>query len=333
MLDQTLHQRVFFEKLKKRFPPHLSLIDELSELLAVSNDSVYRRLRGETALTFDELMIISKKYDISIDSLSGVKKENRVSFQYEPIDEREFSFEEYFSSLLKFFEYFNTFSDIEMIYAANEAKFQLFHVPEVAAFKLFFWMKTSYDFKEQQRALFDFEKFNEKYGKTIKRIVRNYAQIPTIEIINEDYLNSTLNQIRFYYEAGYFNGKDEAAMICDKLKELVRHNRQEAELGFKFLIGEEEKGKPDNLKLYHNEVILSDNVATARLNQDYFCFLIINNINFLVTGNAKFSEDTFNYLNNLQKKSTLISVSAEKERNIFYNTLEKKIEKTKSSFL
>lgn len=330
MHHNTHLQKAFFEHLKKKLPKHLSIVDELVDLLDMSSDSVYRRVRGETALTMEETFLISKTYNISLDSLSGVKQQNKVSFQYEPIDEVTFTFDQYFQGLLSFFENFNTYKDIELIYAANEAKFQLLNVPEVAAFKIFFWMKTSYDFKEEQRSLFDFSRFNDKYGDIIKRIVKNYVKIPTVEIINEDYLNSTFNQIKFYNDAGYFSNQEEALLICEKLRELVRHNRREAELGFKFMKGDPEIGKAENLKLYHNDVILSDNVVSARHQDKYFCFLVINNINYLVTANEKFSKDTFNYLSNLQRKSTLISVSAERERNVFYNKLERKIDNLKN---
>ncbi|MEP3387479.1 MAG: helix-turn-helix transcriptional regulator [Reichenbachiella sp.] len=330
MLSNSLVQQNFFENLKKKIPNELSIIDELAELLRMSRDSVYRRVRGDSALTFAEILTISEAYDISLDALVGVSKKNKVSFQYQPINENRFNFDLYFQTLLNFFEYFNAHEDVELIYAANEAKFQLLHVPEIAAFKLFFWTKTSYDFKEQHRALFNFEKFNQKYGDIIKKIVWNYVKIPTVEIINEDYLNSTFNQIRFYYDSGYFNSRDEALLICDKIKELLEHNRREAELGFKFMFGSDEEGSSNNLTLYHNDVILSDNVVAARLKEEYFCFLVINNINYLVTGNEKFSKDTFNYLSNLQKKSTLISVSAERERNIFYNKLGGKLTNLKA---
>lgn len=330
MLSNSLVQQKFFENLKKKIPKELSIIDELAELLKMSRDSVYRRVRGDSALTFAEILTISEAYDISLDALVGVSKKNKVSFQYQPINENGFNFDLYFQTLLNFFEYFNAHKDVELIYAANEAKFQLLHVPEIAAFKLFFWTKTSYDFKEQHRALFNFERFNEKYGDVIRKIVWNYVKIPTVEIINEDYLNSTFNQIRFYYDSGYFNDKDEALLICDKIKELLEHNRREAELGFKFVFGSEEIGSDNNLTLYHNDVILSDNVVAARLKEEYFCFLVINNINYLVTGNEKFSKDTFNYLSNLQKKSTLISVSAERERNIFYNKLGERLANLKA---
>lgn len=40
-------QQHFFDHIKERLPTHLSLVDEVAELLSISNDSAYRRIRGE----------------------------------------------------------------------------------------------------------------------------------------------------------------------------------------------------------------------------------------------------------------------------------------------
>ena len=324
-------QKEFLNAIKNRLPEHISFVDELAELFNVSNDSAYRRLRGDTSMTFEELAIVSQKYNISLDSILGKNRSNRVSFKYNPIEEGVFAFDQHFESLQSMLGNFGAAEDTQMVYAANEAKFGLLHVPEVAAFKLFFWMKTSYGLKESQNKKFDFDEFNENYGEVVKKVVKNYVQIPTIEIINEDYLNSTFNQIKFYYESGFFNTKGEALMICDKLKELVNHNKREAELGYKYIMGQPEAGVEGNLNLYHNEVINTDNVVAAKMGDEYYCYLVINTVNFMLTSNRKFSKDTYDYLINLRNKSTLISVTAERERNMFYNKVNENIDQLKIS--
>ena len=120
-------------------------------------------------------------------------------------------------------------------------------------------------------------------------------------------------------------------MICDKLHEFIEHNKKEAELGFKFVNGKEPVGKEGNLMLFHNEVIHSDNLISSRIEDQYFTYLIVNTVNFMITGNQKFSKHTYDYLVNLKNKSTLISVSAERERNMFFNSLTKKIDELKNT--
>ena len=40
----------FFKQIKQNLPAHLSLADEVAELLNISQDSAYRRIRGEKSL-------------------------------------------------------------------------------------------------------------------------------------------------------------------------------------------------------------------------------------------------------------------------------------------
>jgi hypothetical protein len=41
-------QLQFFKHIKSILPAHLSLVDAVADVLEVSNDSAYRRIRGET---------------------------------------------------------------------------------------------------------------------------------------------------------------------------------------------------------------------------------------------------------------------------------------------
>ena len=62
-------QEVFIQKLKESLPPSIGIAEELSELLGVSIDSAYRRIRGETDLSISEVHLITKKYGISLDGV------------------------------------------------------------------------------------------------------------------------------------------------------------------------------------------------------------------------------------------------------------------------
>src|SRR6476661_7613444 len=53
----------------KNLQPHLSLADELCDLLDISHDSAYRRIRGEKPLSLSELKVICEKYNIALDQV------------------------------------------------------------------------------------------------------------------------------------------------------------------------------------------------------------------------------------------------------------------------
>ena len=77
-------QAKFFQLVKERIDPHLSFVDELAELLELSNDSAYRRIRGETSLTFEELAKLSRHFGVSLDALMD-SDSNELIFHFQPL--------------------------------------------------------------------------------------------------------------------------------------------------------------------------------------------------------------------------------------------------------
>ena len=75
-------------------PPGSSAIDEIAQVLNVSVDSVYRRMRGEKTISLEELYKLSSHYKISLDQLMELQTGafqfrgnflNNKTFRYEII--------------------------------------------------------------------------------------------------------------------------------------------------------------------------------------------------------------------------------------------------------
>src|SRR5215510_4475617 len=62
-------QVLFFQQIKSLLPSHISLVDAVADLLELSNDSAYRRIRGEKPLGLEEMQRLAKHYKISVDQL------------------------------------------------------------------------------------------------------------------------------------------------------------------------------------------------------------------------------------------------------------------------
>ncbi|MBI1184709.1 hypothetical protein GC194_10580, partial [bacterium] len=59
-------QAQFVENLKMVCPSNVSLAEELAELLALSSDSVYRRLRCETEFSLSETVKICEYFSVKL---------------------------------------------------------------------------------------------------------------------------------------------------------------------------------------------------------------------------------------------------------------------------
>ncbi len=90
----------FFKKIKEKLPSHISFPDAISDYLNISNDSAYRRIRGEKALTLDEIEILVSKTNISLDQFFKVNAtSNEISFTGRLIDHEIFDFEDYLKGI------------------------------------------------------------------------------------------------------------------------------------------------------------------------------------------------------------------------------------------
>lgn len=220
----------------------------------------------------------------------------------------------------------------EIIYSAKDPPiFHYFHFPEIAAFKFFFWEKTIFDFPEYEDRMFRIDDTNPEIVDIGHEILRSAIKIPTTEIWNEDTFKILMNQIEYYWVSGYFAKKDDMVNLLDKLEKWIIHIKKQAEVGYKFLYGQPSEGIPDSFTMYENEVILNDNSIYVRLGDQAGTYLTFNVISLLVSRDPDFCADVEHHMRNLMKKSNLISVSGEKERNRFFNKMLHLIEKTRSS--
>lgn len=305
------------------------MVDEIADLLEVSVDSAYRRIRGETALTFDELAILSKRFNISVDSMLNLQS-NAVVFTARWMDRANFSLKTYLSGILEDLDKARAVEDHEVMYYAKDLPlFYNWMVPEMAAFKSYFWRKAVLQLPEFEKQSFQFDNLDEESAQIGAKILDSYLAMPSTELWNDEVISSTLRQIEFCHESGYFPSDDIASLLLDKQIEILEHIQSQAEHGFKYKMGMPPAGKEGNFQLFYNEVVIGDHTVVLRMNDQYVCHISHNVINDLFTVNNDFSKESWDVLNNLASRSTLISSSSEKERSKFFNRLRKKIDKTR----
>ena len=84
---KTMEDQIrLFEIVKSKIPNNLNLVDEIEDLLGLSKESAYRRVRGEKVLSFAEWKMICGKYQLSMDEIINAKSEKGALFQYNPVN-------------------------------------------------------------------------------------------------------------------------------------------------------------------------------------------------------------------------------------------------------
>lgn len=318
-------QEYLFRRIKEQLPSEASLADVVADLLHVSNDSAYRRIRGETLLVLEEVKILCDRFGISLDQTIN-SKENTVVFNAFSLNNDNYNFKSYLTDILKNLQFVRSFEQNELIYLTKD--FSIFHnfiSRPLFAFRYFFWMKSILQHPDFVHVRFSVDLLTKEIEDLGEQIVRSYNSIPSTEIWNTECVNSTISQIEYYREAGYFASETDVQTIYDALQEVIEHLRQEAETGCKFYPGENPDFQKSNFQFYYNRVILGDNTIMSLLNGKKVLYLNYDVLNYMVTQDEKFCNDVYMKLQNLMRRATILSNVSEKQRNMFFNILLKKI--------
>jgi hypothetical protein len=160
-----------FNHVKSVLPSNLSLADEIADLLEVSVDSAYRRIRGEKQISFEEIQKLSNHFKISIDKILNLKSDS-ILFSGSYLQHKDFDFLKYLDdNIYKNLAYIASFEQKELIYFSKDIHlFYYCTYPELAAFKFFVWMKTLLQYPAYASEKFSLEKIGDSFFERAKKI-------------------------------------------------------------------------------------------------------------------------------------------------------------------
>lgn len=309
-------QSVFLGQIRNRLPESASFADELAELLNVSRDSAYRRIRGETVLSLDEVKKLYDQYGVSVDAIISPSS-NMVLIQHQAVDFN-YSLEEWLKSLIQNLELVKSSKEPQLIFAAKDIPiFHYFRFPELSAFKLFVWLKSVIKDQRYEHLSFKPDVLPKEILGGAAKAWELFASVPSTEIWSDEAINGTLKQIEFYRECDFFTERHQAGKLYDQMMEFLNLIREEAAEG--------KKSEEGSFTLYQNEIFIPDNTIFANIHNQRVVYINYNTTDLLTTHQDSFCEKTEAYMINLIKNSALISATAEKERNKFFNKLEARV--------
>jgi hypothetical protein len=309
-------QTIFLNQIRHSLPKNVSLADELAEVLAVSRDSAYRRIRGETVLSLEEVARICARYKISVDRL--LSQPSDVLTFTRQCDVGNSPLIDWLNNLVASLKMIEAYPEKEIIYSAKDIPPPYyFKFPELALFKMFFWMKSYQLDPRLDEMKYRPELIPTSYLDAGCKLWLKYSEVPSTEIWNDETFNVTIRQIEFYLANGFIT-LAEAASLFEIYIQMINDIRTSAAAGRK----REGNGA---FKLYSNEFLISDTTFFFDLGDRHMAFITYNTMNVLSSVQESFCRETREFLHNIIKKSSLISTTGERERNRFFNAAEARI--------
>lgn len=321
-------QSAFLNQIRSRLPESISFADELAEVLSISRDSAYRRIRGETLLSLDEVKKLCDHFRISLDSALSPSSEV-VAFQVRSLNSGNFSFEKWLLSIYENLDMISQFSDKALVFNAKDLPvFHFFQYPLLSAFKMYFWLRTFAKDTRNSGEKFHASLIPQELLSLGARIWDKYANIPSTELLSQEALTATLRNIEFTKDCGFFKNPQDAVLLCDECKALLDRLSLQTEHGKKG----SDTSPLDGAKfdLYHNEILIGDNTILFKMGEKRVTFITANNFDILATSQEFFCHQTEQHINNIISRSTLLSMNAQKERAKFFNKVAERVEETRA---
>ncbi|MFI5171977.1 MAG: helix-turn-helix domain-containing protein [Chitinophagales bacterium] len=317
-------QEKFVTQLKSIIASNIGLADELAMVLNLSTDSVYRRLRCQSAFSLDEVAIISKKFGVSVDGMLNLD-ELQVNFHFNPMFEEPTNFQKYLKWFADYLIELSQIQGLRVIYAAEDVPlFRHFNFPNLSAFKSYYWTKAVLhsDFFKAKKYTRDI--VSDEILAINKQAYVAYSQINSVEIWTEETLTSSLKQVEFFWESDLFENKDQAILVINDIRYMLDELRTDCENSYK-----NHPSKRGQFTLFNSEVMIGNNCVLIEASDSNFkeqVFLGHNTFNNLSTHNAAFARETRLWMDNLSKKSLQLSGTAEKQRARFFKKMYEKVD-------
>ncbi len=314
-------QLAFIDKIKNNNNKGKGLAEELADLLGLSTDSAYRRMRGEITLNVDEIDKMVKHFKVSFNMTLQGPMDMLVNFAYLKVAGDKQNFIQWLETLTQHVKNIATEQNNHIIYAADDVPiWHHFTNEEFTCFKLFYWLKCIVNHQEFAQAKFDANLIDETMVHLTKQMVYYYNQTSSIEIWSEDTINSTLKQIEYFWENDFFESKEQALRMCEHFENILIQLKSKAHQSSK---------NPDNIQnftMFKSDVMIGNNSIIVEMGDNKMAFVSNNTFNMINTSNQNFVHENETWIKNLMQKSVQISGQSEKQRNQFFKSMFDKIE-------
>lgn len=313
MKKELLYENLM-NAIREKIPQKTTLANTLVDLLCIEKEAVYRRLRGEVAFTFSEIVTIANEFGISLDNMVGTVTAKSRPFQLKLVD--------FINPLEIDYTMLDQYIDVLGL-AREDDKSELIDCTNILPQQLFMkykYITRFYLFKwTHQCRVSGTTKHFEEVDVTDRFAEMQFASVAESRYIRNSYF--ILDPLIFHYlmnDIHYFLSihlikKEDVKRLKQELLKLLDEMEILATRGYY-----EETG---------NKVFFY--ISSVNFDTSYWCVQVKNyNISmiktFILSSVASLDEGTYDklrkWLRALIRSSIMISVSGEKQRIAFFET-------------
>lgn len=304
------NQETLLNEIRKQISPSGSLNDAIAIALDISYDAAHRRVSGKSKFSIDETILLCQHYNLSLDTVFHNEKKMVVEKTKEVNSEADLV--QYFRDSAMHLSEFNNTENLTIFYSAKDIPL-LYTIGGslLSKFKLYVWLNLLIG-KEN---IPSFESFTissqlQEHSSLIQSV---FAKATVHEIWNETTINSTIQQILYFFESGLLS--------IDNATELYQDVKQ-------MLFNIEEKSSQNNIQyhLYQNDLLILNNSVLVKNDVKSKLFIPYTLLGYFITDDLDTTKNASEYFKYQMKNSKSLNLSGTRDRKLFFNKAHQKVD-------
>ncbi len=310
-----------FQHLKNLVPENLNYIYVVGEILNIAENAVYKRVRGEQAISLEEFVALKIKFPMLNLVTSTNIRTRKLFVEYSNIGHKKYTLHDQLKDVSAELSIAMQDEGSIIYYAAKDLPVFYFYLfPELAAFRFYSLKKNVLFSKDYLKKKFSIKtEIALPEIATAQEIWQKFSLINSAEIWCNEILSSTINQLKFAKETEQFADTKDYFLLLEKLNEIIELVEQQAEQGFK------QANQQTQFELFNHEMLFMQNVSLFKLHQQFATFLMHNATNIFIVDDFEMGKETMTFLDKIMKQSSPLSLRNSKERLIYFNKLRTQI--------
>ena len=327
MKDQDEYSKVIELLLKRSGMKNLKeTVVYFAEWLDVSEAAIYNKLNERSKFSIDELVIICRKLQISLDYLIFNSSSNNanVHFFADGLKYKPRHFNDYINIIISYLTKIKQLQNVTGYFMANEVPlFHFLNYPNLMYLKLYIWNKINWKIPGiPSEYRFSDMKNNPELLQSIHVLRELFHSFPNVEIWNPNMLDNTIAQFQYLRDVHIINDRDDLYYIRKEFSDLIDHLEELTLTGKKNANSHGEEMKCD---IYLTDLTLGSEIILVKSDQNDLLFHQIDVPNYMQTSDQKMIDNQFRFFENIRKISTFITNAGEKERLIFFANIREKL--------
>ena len=304
------NQDVLLKAIRQKTGAAASVIDTIATILNISYDAAHRRVSQKSKFSIEETIALCRHFGLSMDVLfnDGKKVIVEKTSEIRTMADMGRYFKE---SAEKLTDYLDK-PHARMFYSAKDIPlFYTIGGTLLSKFKLYVWLNLLAGTQNQERfEAFTVDQSLLAHSTKLKAV---YDHVEVNEIWNDTTINSTLQQIYYFYQS-WLLSLPSALLLGDDLKKILQTAEDRCCNG------------SNNFHLYYNELLILNNNVLVSSPQQQSLFVPYTMLGYFITQDVATCNNAADYFKHQVKNSKSLNESGTRDRKLFFNKAHQKVD-------